>query len=134
MRSTRSVLLPGVFVGAAIASGCTHAHGAAIPPATLESTASDVDLAVYALSRGKGVPDPARQALAAARELFARWGAEGRVLDLVDTPMGIEGDTRVCARFATAADAEDALRALATLGRGVELFQVRREPCTRTAQ
>jgi hypothetical protein len=78
-----------------------------------------------------------RQALRAARELFAKWGAEGRVLDLMDTPVGFEGDTRLCARFATRVDATSALKELDGLGRGVDLFQVKAEPCAhppRTAQ
>ena len=123
MQPTRTGLLPGVFFGAAIASGCAPAHAVASRPA------SDTDVAVYALSRGQGVPGTARQALRAARDLFARWGAEGRVLDLVDLPIGMEGDTRLCARFASPADAASALQALDALGRGVDLFQVRPEPC-----
>lgn len=127
MHPARSVLLPGVFFGAAIASGCTHAHGAA----AATNASPNTEIAVYALSRGQGVPDAARRALSSARELFARWGAEGRVLDLMDTPVGFEGDTRLCARFATPADAANALRTLANLGRGVDLFQVRAERCVR---
>ena len=123
MQPARTVLLPGVFFGAAIASGCAPAQAVAArsSPAT--------DIAVYALSRGEGVPGEARQALRPARDLFARWGAEGRVLDLIDTPVGFEGDTRVCARFASPADAASALKQLGELGRDVDLFQVRPERC-----
>lgn len=121
MHQARTALLPGVFFGAALASGCTPAQSVAAAP--------DTEIAVYALSRGKGVPGPTRQALRAARDLFARWGAEGRVLDLIDTPIGLEGDTRLCARFASSADAASALRQLDELGRGIDLFQVRPEPC-----
>jgi hypothetical protein len=124
MQPARTVFLPGVFFGAAIASGCAPAQAVAARPA------SDTGVAVYALSRGEGVPDGARQALRAARDLFARWGAEGRVLDLMDTPVGFEGDTRLCARFVSPADAAGALKELGELGRGVDLFQVRPEPCT----
>jgi len=131
MQPARTVFLPGVFFGAAIASGCAPAQAVAARPT------SDTGVAVYALSRGQGVPDTARQALRAARDLFARWGAEGRVLDLIDTPVGFEGDTRLCARFASPDDAARALKELADLGRGADLFQVRPEPCApppRTAQ
>jgi hypothetical protein len=131
MKPVRKVLLPGVFFGAAIASGCAPAQAVAINPPP------DTDIAVYALSRGTGVPDEARQALRAARALFAKWGAEGRVLDLVDIPIGLEGDTRLCARFATPVDATSALEELDVLGRDVDLFQVKAEPCVhppRTAQ
>ena len=123
MQPARTVLLPGVFFGAAIASGCAPAQAVSASP--LPGT----DIAVYALSRGKGVPDAARQALRSARALFAKWGAEGRVLDLVDTPVGFEGDTRLCARFATPVDATTALKELDDVGRGVELFKVKAEPC-----
>ena len=123
MQPARTVLLPGVFFGAAIARGCAPA------PAVAARSAPGTEVAVYASSRGEGVAGEARQALRAARDLFARWGAEGRVLDLIDTPVGFEGDTRLCARFASPADATRALEQLRELGRGVELFQVRSEPC-----
>jgi len=125
MKPSRTMLLPGVFLGAAIASGCGPARAAAAGPANVP----DTDIAVYALSRGAGVPDPARQALRSARDLFSRWGAEGRVVDLIDTPVGPQGDTRLCARFASPADAATALMQLDALGLGVDLFQVRPEPC-----
>ena len=131
MQPVRTVLLPGVFFGAALASGCAPAQ------AISARLAPDTDIAVYALSRGQGVPVAARQALRSARALFAKWGAEGRVLDLVDTPVGLEGDTRLCARFATPVDATSALKELDDIGRGVELFQVKAERCAhppRTAQ
>jgi hypothetical protein len=123
MQPARAVLLPGVFFGAAIASGCAPAQAVSVNPPP------ETDIAVYALSRGQGVPDDARQALRSARALFAKWGAEGRVLDLVDTPVGFEGDTRLCARFASPVDATSALKELDDLGRGVDLFQVKAEPC-----
>jgi len=122
MQPARTVLLPGVLFGAAIASGCAPAQAAINPT-------SGTEVAVYALSRGQGVPGTAREALRSARDLFARWGAEGRVLDLIDTPVGLEGDTRLCARFASPADAENALAELGEIARGVDLFQVRPERC-----
>jgi hypothetical protein len=123
MPPARTVLMPGVLFGAAIASGCAPA------PAAATRAAADTEIAVYALSRGEGVPGAARRALRAARELFARWGAEGRVIDLVDTPVGLEGDTRVCARFVSTDDAAIALKQLGEIGRDVDLFQVRQERC-----
>ena len=123
MQPARTVLLPGVFIGAALASGCATA------PAVATRSAPATDIAVYALSRGQGVPREARQALRVARDLFARWGAEGRVLDLIDTPVGLEGDTRLCARFASPVDAASALKQLDELGRDVDLFEVRPERC-----
>jgi len=123
MQPARTVLLPGVFFGAALASGCAPAQAVTV------RAAPETDIAVYALSRGQGVPVAARQALRSARALFAKWGAEGRVLDLVDTPVGLEGDTRLCARFATPVDATSALKELDDIGRGVDLFQVKAEPC-----
>jgi hypothetical protein len=132
MHPARSVLLPGVFFGAAIASGCAHAQGSGAPSIATPTTSaadSDTGIAVYALSRGKGVPEAARRALEAARAELARWGAEGRVIDLVDAPVGFEGDTRLCARFATPADAARALARLREIARGVDLFRVRQEPC-----
>jgi hypothetical protein len=131
MQPARTVLLPGVFFGAALASGCAPAQAVSTRPAP------DTDIAVYALSRGEGVPVAARQALRSARALFAKWGAEGRVLDLVDTTVGLEGDTRLCARFATPVDATSALQELDKIGRGVDLFHIKAEPCAhppRTAQ
>jgi hypothetical protein len=92
---------------------------------------SEPGVAVSALSRGSGVPEAAREALARVRALFEAARGDGRVLQIVETRLGLEGETRLCAvtRDATAADSllEEARRA----AQGAELFNVVAEPCSR---
>src|SRR5512147_401564 len=66
-------------------------------------------VAVYALSRGKGVPEPTRAALRRASNLLEDLRGQGRVLRLEETRIGLEGETRVCAEFADPETAREAL-------------------------
>ena len=86
-------------------------------------------LAVYALSRGKGVPDEARATLKDIRALLDAARQDGRVTDMASTRIGIEGETRLCVEFRDAA-AADALGAeVRAAARDVELLNVVEERC-----
>lgn len=85
--------------------------------------------AVYALSRGRGVPDAARAALAEAKSVLEGLRAEGAAVTISEERIGIEGETRLCARFADPDLAEQTLaRVRDSLG-DVDLVNVAREAC-----
>src|SRR5262245_49743460 len=106
------------------------------PPAPTPAPSPDDDaprfeVAVYALSRGQGVPEAVRAACDAARAELQRMRSDGRALAFEETRIGIEGERRLCARFPTREEAERAAERLRALGKGVELFNVVVEPCAR---
>ena len=53
--------------------------------------ATPSSFSVYALSRGKGVPDEARQVLDHSRRLLKRAQERGEVKQIVDRRIGLEG-------------------------------------------
>lgn len=91
----------------------------------------DNSFALYALSRGKGVPAPARQAMQRVRGLLEEARQRGDVLSLVQTRIGLEGETRLCVTFAT----PDAARASWVQARqfveGTDLVNLVIEPCAK---
>jgi hypothetical protein len=85
--------------------------------------------AFYALSRGKGLSEDGRRALEGFRELLRNMKAEGHVVEVSDTRIGIEGETRVCAKFASAELAGKAWTQLQQLSAGADLVQLKPEKC-----
>ena len=90
--------------------------------------------AVYALSRGKGVPQGARAALDQARSMLEDLQARGADLTLTQERIGLEGETRLCATFADASLAEETLERIRRLVSGVDLVNLTEEPCGETAR
>lgn len=90
--------------------------------------------AIYALSRGKGVPEGARAALAQARSALEDLQARGADITLTQERIGLEGETRLCASFAEASLAEEALERIRGLVSGVDLVNLVEEPCDATAR
>ncbi|MDH3503342.1 MAG: hypothetical protein OEZ41_00340 [Nitrospirota bacterium] len=86
-------------------------------------------ISVYALSRGKGVPDQAREVLAQSRTLLKAAQERGEVLRVVEQRIGIEGETRLCAEFSPAESARTIFDQIQQLGQGVDLLNVKVEPC-----
>jgi hypothetical protein len=86
-------------------------------------------IAVYALSRGKGVPPPAREALGKVRDFVAPLRQQGQVTRIDETRLGLEGETRLCVEFKDAAAARDAIARIREITRDVELLNVEEEPC-----
>src|SRR5918996_5734248 len=80
--------------------------------------------AVYALSRGKGVPQGARAALDQARSMLEDLQARGADLTLTQERIGLEGETRLCATFADASLAEETLERIRRLVSGVDLVNL----------
>ena len=93
----------------------------------------DVDgfrsFAVYALSRGQGVPPDARKALSEARHLLERDRARDVILQIYETRIGIEGETRLCAEYRTSEAAGIAFRRISAIVEGRDLVRLVAEPC-----
>lgn len=86
-------------------------------------------LAVYALSRGKGVPAPTRSALREVRNLFEQGRLQASVQRIEQTRIGLEGETRLCAEFSDRAALHAAHERVLRLIADVELINVVVEPC-----
>ena len=84
---------------------------------------------VYALSRGKGVPDEARRVLDRARQILKQGQEQGEVKRLVDRRIGLEGGTRLCAEFADDPAADRFFNQLHRLSLGVDLVNIKKKTC-----
>lgn len=81
------------------------------------------------LSRGKGVPDTTRAAWKDIRVLLEQQRATYAVTDLRTQRIGLEGETRLCAEFRSAEDAQAALAEVRRRAAGVDLLDVSEAPC-----
>ncbi len=95
------------------------------------SETSGAEFALYALSRGKGVPEPTRGALEKAISLLENARQRGEVLALSKTRIGLEGETRFCVQAKDAAAARDLQRKVRVIAENVELFNIVEEPCSK---
>jgi hypothetical protein len=113
-------------------SAWTAAAGCAIPVRTDgEERAGPAAFAVYALSRGRGVPEATARAWHAVRTMLEDAQREGKVAQLQQTRIGLEGEVRLCAEFSDAARAREMLERVREIGKGVDLLNVVEEPCSR---
>lgn len=96
---------------------------------TRAAETSTPEFAVYALSRGKGVPEPTRGALRKAHTLLEGAKQSGKVIRLKEARIGLEGETRLCVEAKDVAAARALLRELRAIAENVELFNVVVEPC-----
>ena len=85
--------------------------------------------AVYALSRGKGVPEKARHVLEQVRELAEADQRRGLDVTVQASRIGLEGETRICVEYADPDAASRALERAKALANGVDLVNVVVEPC-----
>jgi hypothetical protein len=99
------------------------------PTAQAESGAQPSTLAIYALSRGKGVPPETREAFDAARRLLESLREEHKVTRIVATRIGIEGERRLCAEFADSKVAKETHDKLLAMSKSAELLNIVAEPC-----
>ena len=90
--------------------------------------------ALYALSRGQGVPESARAVLAGAERVIEELQARGAPIAVTKERIGLEGETRLCATFADEGVAEEALARVRRLVSGVDLVNLTEEPCGAKAQ
>jgi hypothetical protein len=56
---------------------------------------------------------------------------EGKVAQLQQARVGLEGEVRLCAEFSDAARAREMLARVREIGKGVDLLNIVEEPCTR---
>jgi len=84
---------------------------------------------IYALSRGKGVPEEARNVLEEARALLKTAHEQGAVTRLSDQRIGLEGERRVCAEFRDADSASEWFSRIQQMSEGVDLLNVKIESC-----
>ncbi|WP_242102350.1 MULTISPECIES: hypothetical protein [unclassified Lysobacter] len=81
------------------------------------------------LSRGKGVPEATRAAYNDIRALLDKQRSAYAITDLRAQRIGLEGETRLCAEFRSAKDAQAALSEIRQRAAGVELLDVSDAPC-----
>ena len=85
--------------------------------------------ALYVLSRGRGITESGQKAIADFRELLRNMKAEGLVVDVSDTRIGLEGETRICARFASPELAGKVWSQMSRSLVDAELVQLKAEKC-----
>lgn len=117
------LLLAIPFLLLEASAGCAEIRA----PESWEATPSS--FSVYALSRGKGVPDEARGVLDDARRVLKQGQEQGEVKRLVDRRIGLEGETRLCAEFSDEQVADRFFNQLHRLSLGVDLVNIKKETC-----
>jgi len=127
--ATRRGFVPslGIIALAAVLSSCGETSKAKDEARAAQT--STAEFAVYALSRGKGVPEPTRGAFRKARTLLEGAKTRGEVKWLKETRIGLEGETRLCVEAKDVAAARALLRELRAIAENVELLNVVVEPC-----
>lgn len=86
-------------------------------------------VAVYSLSKGKGVPPETKAALQKARALMQELHGKGSGGSIQEERIGLEGETRLCVELEDASAARDLLERLRAIARDVTLLNVVEEPC-----
>jgi hypothetical protein len=105
----------------------TAAHANGLPLDNLEGRS----FSLYVLSRGKGVPDETWRVLKEMRKMFASLQADGVVVRIHEERVGLEGERRLCAEFIDEIAARKAWSQAKEIAAGIELVNLRAEPCTR---
>lgn len=91
--------------------------------------AAPIRITIDALSRGKGVPAEAREALKQIRALLERQQAAAAVTAMQYQRIGLEGESRLCVEFRNASDAQAALAEIRKIAADVDLLNVVEAPC-----
>lgn len=100
-------------------------------PANEPEPAPSQGLAIYALSRGQGVPEATRRAFGEIKAKLQTLRDGSTVIELEERRIGIEGETRLCAVFADPQAARDEYERLARY-RSVDLLNIVLESCDGT--
>ena len=119
------VLVVFAFLLAGSNRGCADMGDGGISAAS----GTPQSFSIYALSRGKGVPEQARKVLEEARTLLQSAQKDGVVTRLIDQRIGLEGETRLCAEFRDVDSARKFFARIQDLGQEVDLINVKNEPC-----
>jgi hypothetical protein len=97
-------------------------------PAT-DDASDPRSFAVSALSRGKGVPPEAREALKRVEAIPARDRARGIAVRWSRDRYGIEGETKLCVLYEEREPAQAALAEVRKIVEGVDLIRLEIAPC-----
>lgn len=84
--------------------------------------------AVYALSRGKGVPALTKETFAHIETLLMQKG------NVSKNRIGIEGETKLCVTISDANQANELLQQVESMANGVELLNIVVESCKTQAE
>ena len=98
---------------------------AAVPRAAAAATS----FAVVALSRGRGVPAEAREGLKRVSAMVEEDRARGVRVESRSERIGLEGETRLCVEYESAAEGRRAMEKAEQIARGVDLLRVEAGPC-----
>jgi hypothetical protein len=86
--------------------------------------------AVFALSRGKGVPPAAREVMLKVTELVDADKRRGVRVEARRTRIGLEGETKLCVEYQNAAEARVAHERIDKLVKDVDLVNLVPGPCS----
>jgi hypothetical protein len=89
--------------------------------------------AVEALSRGKGVPPAAREALRQVREMVEADQNRGISVSIKTTRIGLEGETRLCIEYKNPDDGARGYERAKAIVKGVDLVNLVAGPCSSSA-
>jgi hypothetical protein len=101
-------------------------RGAGAAPALRDVTS----FAVFALSRGKGVPPAAREVMLKVTELVDADKRRGVRVEARRTRIGLEGETKLCVEYQNAAEARVAHERIDKLVKDVDLVNLVPGPCS----
>jgi hypothetical protein len=99
------------------------------PPATRAAPLPPKTFAVYALSRGSGVPPEATEAQQQAQKLVEADQKRGLNVRMETTRIGIEGERRLCVTYEDPKEGVRALGRVRAIVKGVALVNVVEESC-----
>lgn len=107
---------------------------AAEPPAEAQaapekSKDEPTTVVITTLSKGRGVPAPARNAYKEIRGILEEQKSQSAVSNIDTQRIGLEGEMRMCAEFRDRAQAEYTLEQIRKLSADVELIDVVEGPC-----
>lgn len=89
-------------------------------------------IVITTLSKGRGVPAPARDAYKQIRGLLEEQQSQSAVTNIDTQRIGIEGEMRMCAEFRDRAQAEYTFEQIRKISTDVELLNVVEGPCPPT--
>jgi hypothetical protein len=140
-----------LLLGGVYSSACVHREPAeSLPRSTTPSGAPSSDpvsrqpggrsgnlptnsFAIYGLSRGKGVPTEASEAILRVGKLVEDDQKRGVSVTVKTTRIGLEGETRVCVEYKDPVDAARAFESAKMIVRGIDLVNLVAEPCATPA-
>jgi hypothetical protein len=128
-----SSAVSALVIGGLLLASAGGARGVGQEPKGDESPVpAPRSFAVYALSRGAGVPPAARRALEQVQERVDKDRGEGIVVESRRTGIGIEGETRLCVEYEDAEPARKALERARDIVKDVDLVNLVVEPCDKS--